>query len=378
MSRLESGFTVVTVAGTLVSVLSFVAMAVDMGVLYSSRSGAQKSVDAAALAGAFTFVTNPLFPQPDAAVEHAVQTATSNYILGSAIQASDLSVTVEVEQRKVYVDLNYAQPTYFARILGLNSVPISVQAVARASDNSASAGCTKPWLIPNAMLSGSAPCTACGLGEVLLGPGEGDSVTAWGQSQVGQQFMVRAGNPGSVLAPREFFAMRLNDSLGGNDYQTNITTCSPQVVTCLQSYEIEPGQMIGATTLGVQDLVTIYGSVSPDVWLGAGQYQHPNSTVSSTSHQLVTAAIWDSCDGSIVCTGPSAQHNRLRSGQTSVQAIGFAVFFIEGVGGGALPGTSIDVVVRLVGLSRCGDGGNVNLTELGPYGFPVRLGRVGD
>src|SRR5215468_3081304 len=60
----EEGFVLVTVACILVALLAFVALGIDVGVLYGARTSAQEVADAAALAGAFTFITQPTASQP--------------------------------------------------------------------------------------------------------------------------------------------------------------------------------------------------------------------------------------------------------------------------------------------------------------------------
>src|SRR3989442_4644766 len=55
-SKKQEGFVLVVVAVVLVALIGFLALAVDVGVLYSARTSAQEVADAAALAGAFTFI----------------------------------------------------------------------------------------------------------------------------------------------------------------------------------------------------------------------------------------------------------------------------------------------------------------------------------
>ncbi len=54
----ERGYIIVTTAMLLVVFLGFGALAIDVGLLYSARTSAQRAADAAALAGAFTFVAD--------------------------------------------------------------------------------------------------------------------------------------------------------------------------------------------------------------------------------------------------------------------------------------------------------------------------------
>ncbi|HKY59821.1 MAG TPA: pilus assembly protein TadG-related protein, partial [Gemmatimonadota bacterium] len=57
--RDERGSTIVFVTLSMTALLSIMALAVDVGMLYDVRTEAQRTADAAALAGAGTFVMDP-------------------------------------------------------------------------------------------------------------------------------------------------------------------------------------------------------------------------------------------------------------------------------------------------------------------------------
>src|SRR5438093_628052 len=94
-SMKNQGYVLVTFAILLSVLLGFSALAVDLGIMNSARTSAQRAADAAALAGAFTFIVDPTSPQPATATQHAQQAATANNILGSAIQLGDVTVAVD-------------------------------------------------------------------------------------------------------------------------------------------------------------------------------------------------------------------------------------------------------------------------------------------
>ena len=161
-----------------------------------------------------------------------------------------------------------------------------------------------PWFIPNTILSSLDPCGAQAAGQIAIG--SAGRVTAWAQELVNtdHQFTIKPGNPQNATGPGQFYAIRLGDSTGGNDYRTNITSCTPDSIICGQFYGVALGNMIGPTMQGVNDLVTIFGTVSPDKWVSAGHYQHPNGTVGADSHQLRRAPIWNVGDPTIgFCPG---------------------------------------------------------------------------
>src|SRR6266404_5693746 len=90
----EEGYTIIIVALLLFVFLGFCALAVDVGIADSARASAQRAADAAALAGAFTFVTSgPSDVQPATAENRAKVTAQQNKIMGTAVSAAEVTVT---------------------------------------------------------------------------------------------------------------------------------------------------------------------------------------------------------------------------------------------------------------------------------------------
>src|SRR5437667_11479294 len=92
----QKGFVLVVLALLLVVLIGFLALAVDIGVLYSARTSAQEVADAAALAGAYTFVNDTQSPQPQTASNNALQVAVNNSILGQAVAAGSVKARVDV------------------------------------------------------------------------------------------------------------------------------------------------------------------------------------------------------------------------------------------------------------------------------------------
>ena len=132
----EEGYTIIIVALLLFVFLGFCALAVDVGIADSARTSAQRAADAAALAGAFTFVTSPNDPQPATAKDRAKVTAKQNKIMGTAVTDAEITITdamVDIPNRRVTVTVTRSQTAFFARILGQSSITISATAIAEAS-----------------------------------------------------------------------------------------------------------------------------------------------------------------------------------------------------------------------------------------------------
>jgi len=357
----ERGYVIVTTALLLVVFLGFGALAVDLGLLYSGRSSAQRAADAAALAGAFTFVANPSAPQPSTAYDHAMSTALSNNILGTSLTAPEVTVNIDVANQRATVEIAHTEGTFFARALGRNSVDIAVKAVAETSIDAVATFCAKPWFVPNTVVSNLSACDACAQGQVLVDNGV---VTAYGEQQIGMSFSVKPQNPQSAMQPGQFYAVRMADSAGGNDYRTNIASCSSDVITCQTTYGLEPGNMIGPTLQGVNDLT----GTPADTYMGIGEYQDSGGNVSNTSRSLIIAPLWETCNLDGFCPD-----NRLPDGGANAQisVAGFALLFIDGVQGN-------NVMAHLLGVFGCGSitGPPPGTLETGPYSVLVRLVRL--
>jgi hypothetical protein len=356
----QKGFVMVVVALVLAILVGFVALGVDSGALFSARTAAQAVADAAALAGAFTYVNNPTAAQPATATNHARQVAVSNTIIGKPVAASDVTVTSDVANQRVTVVVHSSQPTYFARALGSATADINVTATAEAGEYSKGGCCTRPWYLPNTVLATDDICTArCDLNQVLIDPTTKE-VTPFGESMIGEQMTVKPNTPSNALNPGQFYLMDLPDSTGGNDYRMNITYGAGLDVECLDSYSVLTGNMVGPTTQGVDDLV---GNPPRFVWEGINQYRRvSDGSIFDMSENVIVAPIWDACNLSDFC--PDA---KLLGTTPMVQMIGWAVLFLEGNQGP-------NVKARLVNVTSCGNGasteeGSATLT------LPLRLVR---
>jgi uncharacterized membrane protein len=117
----ERGMTVPMLALFIVVLIFMAALAVDMGLLYTARTSAQHAADPAALAGAFTFVTNPTASSSDA-TSAALTSATENSILGTPVARSEVQVTEVLtpsytQPGRVTVSVTRNINTAFARVI---------------------------------------------------------------------------------------------------------------------------------------------------------------------------------------------------------------------------------------------------------------------
>ena len=164
----ERGATLVMVALSTVVLIGFLGLAIDVGALYSSRAEAQRSADAAALAGVSALIDyDPVANGNEATQEawdRALDFAGRNAVRHQAISTtrvnSDLAtgtlvaenVTVEVlrAQQRVRVTVNSPPLTnFFAGILGLRTSTVAAAATAKVEESSSSS-CVFPMFIPDA------------------------------------------------------------------------------------------------------------------------------------------------------------------------------------------------------------------------------------
>jgi hypothetical protein len=147
----ERGATLVLVALSIFMLLGMAALSIDYGMIKASKAEAQRAVDAAALAGASSFIEpDPLNPDSAVAVARADSLAAVHRVRQVLIDTTtEIHVDVFVAQEKVRVTFTRANmPLWFANIFGINSVGITAHAAAHAVQTS-KASCVMPVAIPD-------------------------------------------------------------------------------------------------------------------------------------------------------------------------------------------------------------------------------------
>jgi hypothetical protein len=158
------GGTLVIVAVSMVAMMSAMALAIDLGMLYKNRSDAQRVADAASLAGAADYLepVSSVGQARDNAVEYILKNQVGNEVVdpvsdsGSHMEGADLvfesreaTVRVMPTVYKVRVEVRRAEnETWFARMFGKDVMPVRAQAVAEAV-NTGTARCVKPFAMPD-------------------------------------------------------------------------------------------------------------------------------------------------------------------------------------------------------------------------------------
>lgn len=368
----QSGSAVVLTAILLTTLCGVAAMAIDVGIWCTAMSGAQNAADAAALAGAFTFL-KPANAQPAAAQAAAIAVAASNYVLGAAVTIAAANVTVDSVHQRVTVTVPRtganAIPSYFAQFVGINSTSFTATATAEAGAPSGTTN-LRPVFIPNTILSELSPLQACQATppQIIIDPSTGGP-SQWLQANptlYGSLQTIRPTSPSGELAPSEFYSLDLGG--GSTTYGCNISqpygSCTPSttIFACGTSYPTLTGNMKGPTVGGFTSLI---GSPA-DTWKAPGAYLHNSGPlqgmITDTSRSLIVAPVWDNCN----CANPPTCG--IGPGGGTANLIGFSNWFVESASGN-VDGDS-GVIANFINGAYCPTGtSGSNAT----FGIPVRL-----
>ncbi|PYV84765.1 MAG: hypothetical protein DMG05_23980 [Acidobacteria bacterium] len=268
----EQGVSVIIVAAGLTAFLGFLALVIDLGMLYAARGDAHKAADAAALAGAKYFIDQGTLPsslsQTDKNNARAFAKAigSENKIRGANIQQSEVIVpdpaitVVSNGSRLVFQVTAQVQRnglnTFFANIFGVTAVNVGATATAQAilpvgtiggapANYNPGANCLKPWILQNLNPSGQ-PFGPSDLGTYiyLLDDQSTNGPSKWGIIGLCPTYTAPPNEPCD----------------GGNSssvYEDNIVQCNPNNYYCSTGVTINdvPGNKVGKTQSGVRTLI---------------------------------------------------------------------------------------------------------------------------
>lgn len=280
--RSERGATIVLVALAMTALLSVVALAVDVGMLLTARTEAQRTADAAAMAGAGTLIFTP--DQDGPARVEAERFGEMNAVQGVVdidpvedvdVDLVDLTVTVRAHRDEVR---GGPVATWFARVFGVDVVNIGADATAKVSLAGA-ATCLKPFSIYD-LFANLDPDDGTfdpgvdfydphvhGYGSSWRNPGEpGDDGLGF-INDFGRPIVVK-GNakkgdpccPGT--GPSWYYPWAIPEEGGGGGrgaaaYRWNIANCNTSIIEVGDEYDTEPGNMVGPTVQGIEDLIAL-------------------------------------------------------------------------------------------------------------------------
>ena len=374
--RSERGAVLVHVAIGLIVLLAFSAFAIDYGILWVSRAQAQNAADAAALAGA-TALSYDNYEDRTAtgpAVTSALAVAAQNAVWGQAPTAATVDVSFPPCPANVSpptdgcvrVDVwrNQARgnplPTYFAQLIGVTSQGVRATATAQVAVGNA-VNCLKPWAVADKWTEER---TSAGIadpgpwdpsdtfdrfdkfGVQLPTPPALDSYTPGVDgfrplnpdgsfsSDYGLEITLKLGNPNdsAQLSSGWFMPLALGGT-GGDVYRENIADCAPGTFTLGETITVEPGNMIGPTKQGVDDLV----AMDPGAHWDALNKAVVGSAF-SISPRVVPVPLFD----------VQEFMSRAAGGRTYVTFVNIMGFFVEGMNGNDVQGRMVPIPGDLV------------------------------
>lgn len=410
------GATLVMVSVALLALLSVMALAVDLGMLYVVRNASQRAADAAALAGAESFASSGCVLAgtcsqstfESMARSQAQAVGAQNVILGQPAQIQNGDVTFQFPndhepQVTVNVVHNAARGnaihTIFAKVFGVFHVNVSASATAEAYQPVAFS-CVAPFVVPNCQTppnpaNGALVNKACANwvsggsqsypATELIIPTSDPNVSTPAPNVIGTDFQLHFGQSSgpSGPAPSQWYLIAF-DNNSGNTINQEVSECSPIPIACGDTLKTANGKMVGPVNGnglnggGIEQRIHASG-------LGTGQGQdillHPSSP-GDASPMLVQGgannpvlnlrgAEFPGPSDSIM-TVPVYQGQALNPGGDTVTVIGYAELFINSVNHQGKVDTVDTTILNSIGC----DGSQQYQNTSTSGGVPIRLIRT--
>jgi hypothetical protein len=263
----------------------------------------------------------------------------------------------------VYRDASRGNPvsTLIAQYFGIATANISATATAEASPANAMT-CVMPFTIPDRWIEKQTPPfdpndsfdmyasknKPLATPDIYIGPQDKVNYTGYNaERDKGTLVNLKADN-GSKIAPSFYYPYAIPGSTGASDYRWNIGNCNTTIMTFGQTFDPEPGNMVGPTSQGMSDRIAL----DPNAYWDTAT----NKVVSSMhpSPRVVAVPLFDPgyyADG------------KLNGRNASLKFTNYMGFFLEPMAGNEVYGR-----ITPIGGLRTGTGGPA------PAGaFPVSI-----
>ena len=173
--------------------------------------------------------------------------------------------------------------TLMGRFFGVDTANIDAVATAEASPANAMT-CVKPFTIPDKWIEKQDPGGWDSLNstfdmydnhgnplstpDVYIPPITPGYTGYNAERDKGMEIMIRAGT-GNNINPSFYFSYAMGGVTGGDEYRWNIANCNTTMMGCGDLLLMEPGNMVGPTTQGIDDLI----AQDPDAYWDTGDEQ---------------------------------------------------------------------------------------------------------
>ena len=372
--RDERGMSLVFVGVGFMAFLAATTLAIDVGMFATARSQAQNSADAGALAGAIALYFDDYDDRSAGgpAKQNAMVAARENQVIGAQVSVTPPDVTFPLgptglnNRVKVRVFRNDERGnpvgTLMGRFFGVVDVDISAEATAEASPANAMT-CVKPFTIPDKWIERQTPPwdpsdtfeTHDIHGNPLPDPdvyipADQPGYTGYdAERDKGIELMIRAGT-GNNIMPSFYFSYAMGGISGGSEYEWNIANCNTTMMGWGDLLLAEPGNMVGPTTDGIDQLIAKDPSATWDT-----TYNKTVST-SSPSPRVVAIPLYD----------PNYyETGKLNGRNADLKVANYLGFFITGRSGNNVYGR----ITPISGLVK----GNGGPAPAGAFPMAIRL-----
>jgi Flp pilus assembly protein TadG len=341
LKRDERGMSFIFIGMGFMSFLAATTLAIDVGMIMTARTQAQASADAGALAGAVGLVYNSYTDRSvgGPAVQGALNAARANQVMQENVSVTPADVTFPVGPTglsnrvrvQVYRSGVRGNPIsmLIGPIFGVTNANIIADATAEASPSNA-ATCVLPFTIPDKWIERQTPAwdpddtfnafPNAGLADVY-NPANHASPTGYSTAvDVGTQLILKAGNDTNI-APSMYYGLALPGNTGAADYRAAISGCNTSVLRWDQPLVLEPGNMVGPTRQGVQDLIAQDPSA---YWNGTKVVSSQNPSPRVRLVPLFDPYYWNS--------------GKMNGRTADLKAANFLGFFVEGMQGNNVMG----------------------------------------
>lgn len=339
----QQGAILPLVAVSLLAILGMAALALDMSHAHLEKTRLQNSLDAAALSAAKVLdqTDNTLVAEMAGRDTFAGNLAEpGNTALGEALAGGSLTLAVEfsstlnpfvsatVPARYVRVRAEgYDVENWFAPLFGFNRTEIPGTAVAGPS----------PTL---GNVCNVAPMMVCG-----TDPSSAPAGTTYGYSRGDVEMLKIGAGDTSSVGNGNFYLVRLDGSAGGADVRDAAAGKYDSCLSTGEAIETEPGNTVGPFAQGINTRVGVYnGPVSaedypPDWFTDHDSYTEtdydngvaPGYDLDWYLSQMANvnpAAPPSGVPGRRILAVPVGDCNGLANGQSSVDLLGFACFYM--------------------------------------------------
>ena len=276
LQRSEEGVSLVFISLGFMAFMTATVLAVDVGMFMTAKSQAQNAADAGAHAGAVALVFNSFDDRsPDGpAVQAALSAARSNAVMGEAVAVGEADVTFpndpDGDPTRVAVSVYRATvrgnpiPTLLGQLFGIDTVSIGASATAEASPANAMT-CVKPFMIPDKWQENNTPANNTfdmydkknelrPDADAYYDANQSNYTGYTTERDAGTQLTLRAGT-GDEINPSFYYSWKMPGDTGGDFYRENIANCNQSRMKWGELITQEPGNMMGPTIAGIEDLI---------------------------------------------------------------------------------------------------------------------------